>query len=327
MLKSSQHPIDIFAFRMKMQDIENGESPKSVNEMSPYLGSKYESPISSRSPSPSVIMDTNNRQNNDQTKYISDDEISVGCPSPAAAIHHHHQRSQSPQDYQMRSPASETSPNYTTTQTPPTTDTKCRYPNGDSDTEDYFKPLKKLKMVETDRRISPTVEIEERPPDGVKSFSIADILNHKPTIKPTQCSRIVRPWDIDHDLEAQQRLESFHRHLKVQHLAFLRPEFAAFNASYTSETGSDRSSSVASDCCSPDIVTTPSAAAAAHRQRQQQQQQGKQPGATPLDALFQMTSKTFDSSAGESSAGKIFQKFIFSILSLDYGVKVIFELT
>ncbi|KAF7263724.1 hypothetical protein GWI33_001313, partial [Rhynchophorus ferrugineus] len=59
-------------------------------------------------------------------------------------------------------------------------------------------------------------------------------------------------------------------------------------------TGSDRSSSVASDCCSPDVVSsTP--------KRQKQQQQGGEPGATPLDALFQMTSKTFDSSAGESS--------------------------
>lgn len=252
--------------------------------MSPYLGSKYESPISSRSPSPSVILEPNTRQT-DTVKYISDDEISVGCPSPAG-LH----PTSSPS---MRS--RETSPTYTGQ-----TD-NCRYPTGDSDSEDYFKPLKKLKMVETDRRISPTVEIEERPENGVKSFSITDILNHKPANKPTQCNRIVRPWDIDHDLEAQQRLESFHRHLKVQHLAFLRPDFAAFNASYTSETGSDRSSSVASDCCSPDIV---SPSAAVHRQRQQQQQQGKQPGATPLDALFQMTSKTFDSSAGESSAGK-----------------------
>lgn len=161
-------------------------------------------------------------------------------------------------------------------------------PSPNPDPEEYFKPLKKLKMVETERRISPTVEIDDRT-DGVKSFSIVDILNHKPK---TQTARIVRPWDIDPDVEAQQRLETFHRHLKVQQLALLRPDFAAFNASYTSETGSDRSSSVASDCCSPDIVP-------AQRHRQQGKQQG-----TPLDALFQMTSKTFDSSSGETSAGK-----------------------
>ncbi|KAJ8918857.1 hypothetical protein NQ315_011147 [Exocentrus adspersus] len=258
-----------------MQDIET-TSPKSLNnEMSPYLGSKYESPISSRSPSPSP-REHHQANIDESTKYTSEDEISVGCPSPALhpSPNYSHRRS------------SDQSPSYTTT-------TTCRCPD---DGEDYFKPLKKLKMVEveTERRISPTVDVEERN-DGVKSFSIIDILNHKPS-KP-QCNRIVRPWDIDPEIEAQhQRLESFHRQLKVQQLALLRPEFA-FNVSYTSETGSDRSSSVASDCCSPDIISPPS-----QRQRQQQQQ-GKQPGATPLDALFQMTSKTFDSSAGESSAG------------------------
>ncbi|KAH0814978.1 hypothetical protein GEV33_007813 [Tenebrio molitor] len=159
----------------------------------------------------------------------------------------------------------------------------CREP------EDYFKPLKRLKMVETERRTSPTVELDERT-DGVKSFSIVDILNHKPA--KAQGTRIVRPWDIDPDV---QRLETLHRHLKAQQLALLRPEFAAFNASYASETGSDRSSSVASDCCSPDIVPP-----------QRHRQQGKNPGATPLDALFQMTSKTFDSSSGETSAAKRF---------------------
>ncbi|KAJ8965213.1 hypothetical protein NQ314_004282 [Rhamnusium bicolor] len=263
-----------------MQDIETS-SPKSLNnEMSPYLGSKYESPISSRSPSPNLRGHPNQSAMEESTKYMSDDEISVGCPSPALQPNYRHR-------------SRESTPSYSTT-------TTCRCPE---DAEDYFKPLKKLKMVEveTDRRISPTVEIEDRP-DGVKSFSIVDILNHKPS-KP-QCNRIVRPWDIDPEVEAhQQRLESFHRQLKVQQLALLRPEFAAFNVSYTSETGSDRSSSVASDCCSPDIVP-PSA------QRQRQQQQGKLPGATPLDALFQMTSKTFDSSAGESSAGR--QYYFFS---------------
>ncbi|KAL1494789.1 hypothetical protein ABEB36_010330 [Hypothenemus hampei] len=250
--------------------------PRSLpDEMSPYLESKYQSPIVSRSPSP-----TEKDPIIEQTRYVSDDEISVGCPSPA--IH-----ASTPMSYRR---SRESSPAYQGS----------TFRCSDSDTEDYFKPLKKLKMVETDRRLtSPTVEVEERQ-DGVKSFTIADILNHKPS-KP-QCTRIVRPWDIDPaEVEVHhQRLESLHRHLKVQQqLALLRPEFMGFTANYTSETGSDRSSSVASDCCSPDIVSS-----SVQRQRQQQQT-GKQaggPGATPLDALFQMTSKTFDSSAGESSA-------------------------
>nr|CAI5851955.1 unnamed protein product [Callosobruchus analis] len=238
-----------------MQDI-------GAERMSPYQGS-----ISSRSPSPAVHPHSSTME---ETKYISDDEISVGCPSPALQSSPTYSRSR------------DTSPSYS-----------CRCPD---DSEDYFKPLKKLKMVEVEERKISTVEVEERN-DGVKSFSIADILNHKPS--KSQCTRIVRPWDIDPEVEAhQQRLENFHKQLRVQQLALLRPDFAAFNVSYTSETGSDRSSSVQSDCCSPDIVST------AQQQRQrQQQQQGKTPGGTPLDALFQMTSKTFDSSAGESSAG------------------------
>lgn len=242
-----------------MQDTEPGSPMVQTQEdMSPYLVTKYDSPISSRSPSP-VVHEASAQTGETTTKYLSDDEISVGCPSPAR-FHHQQSRENSP-----------------------------------CESDDYFKPLKRLKMVniETERRISsPTVEIEDRS-DGLKSFSIVDILNHRPS-KP-QNSRIVRPWDIDPDLEAQQRLDSFHRHLKVQHLPLFRPEFAAFNASYTSETGSDRSSSVASDCCSPDIAPP------VQRQRQHQ---GKQPGGTPLDALFQMTSKTFDSSAGEASQGR-----------------------
>ncbi|XP_050305275.1 homeobox protein rough-like [Anthonomus grandis grandis] len=268
-----------------MQDIETASQKSLSNDMSPYLGSKYQSPITSRSPSPGTACPPLA----EEAKYASDDEISVGCPSPA--FH------SSPT---MRRP-SEPSPVY-----PQTQSSNCRCP--DSDSEDYFKPLKRLKMDETaDRRISPTIEVEERQPDGVKSFSIMDILNHKPA-KP-QCTRIVRPWAIDPaEVEAHhQRLETLHRHLKVQQqLALLhsnRADFVAFNASYTSETGSDRSSSVASDCCSPDIVST-NIQRQRHHQQQQQQQQQKQggPNATPLDALFQMTSKTFDSSTGESSA-------------------------
>lgn len=250
--------------------------------MSPYIGSKYGSPISSRSPSPREVPNHSSTMD-DSSKYLSDDEISVGCPSPALQSSTRYKRPRDP------------SPTFSTTN-------PCRCPEDPS--EDYFRPLKKLQMaeIEAQRKISPTVEVEERN-DGVKSFSIEDILNHKPSL--SQCTRIVRPWDTDPELKAhQQRLESLQMHLKAQQFALLRPEFAAFNVSYTSETGSDRSSSVASDCCSPDIVPQ-----STHRQRQQQQLQGKQPGATPLDALFQMTSKTFDSSAGESSTGKSLYTF------------------
>lgn len=252
-----------------MQDTEKLiENPDMSS--SPY---KYDSPGSSRASSPAAMdMDA---------KYATDDEISVGCPSPALHSPKNYSRENS-QNFEME-------------------ESNCNCEEG----EDYFKPLKKLKMVhlQTERRISPTIELEERT-DGVRSFSIADILNHRPA-KPTN-NRIVRPWDPDPETEAQQNLERLHRHLKVQQqqMALLRPDFAGFGTSYTSETGSDRSSSVASDCCSPDIVTT-------SRQRTQQGQ--KAPGATPLDALFQMTSKTFDSNQGESSAGKFWLQQLIDI--------------
>lgn len=262
----------------KMHEPENQSPNASPRGMSPYLtSSKYNSPISSSSPTPSLSDTT--VQITEDSKYVSDDEISVGCPSPAI---------NSPKSY---SECEESS--FLTHKACRSENCNCNRP---PEVEDYFKPLKKLKMVHlaTERAISPTMDVNDRS-EGVKSFSIHDILNHKPA-KTVTNSKIVRPWDLDPEIEAQQSFERFHRHLKAQQLALLRPEFA-FNTSYTSETGSDRSSSVTSDCCSPDIVTS-----TVHRQKNLHN--GKQPGATPLDALFQMTSKTFDSSTGESSAGK-----------------------
>lgn len=259
-----------------MQDTGTSFQDNLSEEMSPFVGSKYESPVSSRSPSPST--GTHVLTGNSNKSISEEDEISVGCPSPA--LHSSFAYKRTIEENCTSFPAH-----------------TCRCPPLDDNTDDYFKPLKKLKMVkiESDRRSSPKEEEEiEDKQDGVKSFSIEDILNHKPN--KVQCNRIVRPWDTVPEIVAhQQRIENFQRQLKVHQLALLRPAFVTLNASYTSETGSDRSSSVASDCCSPDILPNSS-------RHQQRAQQGKQPGG-PLDALFQMTSKTFDSTAGESSAG------------------------
>jgi hypothetical protein len=61
-----------------------------------------------------------------------------------------------------------------------------------------------------------------------------------------------------------------------------------------SESGSDRSSSVASDCCSPDITGRSSENSSASRQQIQQKSNNKSPNGTPLDALFQLSNKNFD---------------------------------
>lgn len=264
-----------------MQDTDKIMSDNCIqSDRSPSFN-KYDSPLSSRASSP-VPTDV-------EAKYASDDEISVGCPSPAL---------NSPKNFSRENSQnfSSNSRDIDYSKSECNDDSSCRCKE---EPEDYFKPLKRLKMVhiQSDRRLSPTIELEERT-DGVKSFTIADILNHRPSKSVN--NRIVRPWDPDPETEAQQNLERLHRHFKVQQqMAMLRQDYATtFGQSYTSETGSDRSSSVTSDCCSPDIVTT------ARQRQQQHQQQQKTPGSTPLDALFQMTSKTFDSNQGEGSAGK-----------------------
>lgn len=79
-----------------------------------------------------------------------------------------------------------------------------------------------------------------------------------------------------------------------------------------SESGSERSSSAASDCCSPEILNRSSTDG--HQRSSEQGNSGSSAGAsgksgktangTPLDALFQMTSKTFDEQQNESSSGE-----------------------
>jgi hypothetical protein len=64
-----------------------------------------------------------------------------------------------------------------------------------------------------------------------------------------------------------------------------------------SESGSERSSSVASDCCSPDIGRSSENSGRSQSQQQKQKQQSNNktsPDGTPLDALFQLSNKNFD---------------------------------
>lgn len=124
-----------------------------------------------------------------------------------------------------------------------------------------------------------------------------------------------------------------HEHLNAQ--AQLLRQMSMGMDIIPSESGSDRSSSAASECCSPDVsgrlsdqhslgasgrASTPphgsgsqsagpvgacgssasggggSAAASGGKQK-------KAPNGTPLDALFQMTNKSFEEAQGESGAG------------------------
>ncbi|XP_049809063.1 homeobox protein engrailed-1-like [Schistocerca nitens] len=269
-----------------------------------------------------------------------DDDISVGCPSPSpAAVRRQQQRQRSP----VSSPGSST----------------CRTATCDEE-DDYFKPLKRLKMMNIDKAAAERPARPTPPPlpsgvertasatpprasgGGVKSFFILDILNHCPRTngqqqqqppptsaapppgEPTSAStaRIVRPWDLAAaaagggvvPVDRYRASAAAHHH---------RPKSADF--CYASETtcSSGRSSS---DCCtSPDLAASPASGAAAAAARHPGAAQssgggGRHPArcgkgaagqhhgkggaqgsnTSPLDALFQMTSKTFEELNGEA---------------------------
>lgn len=208
-------------------------------------------------------------------------------------------------------------------------------------TDDYFKPLKRLKMVQ----VQHSDEEDERDRDtnerGVKSFGILDILSHRPKAK------IVRPWDTvesslnhhhRHHIQQQQQHHQHHLHHHHNHsttardLSLMSMSLASMSGSISepplsSSSSSGRSS--VSDSGSPDPLAHhhhslhhgmhPGLHHPALQQHQQQQQfkrkasqqhstqsghHGKRTTGqgSPLDALFQMTSKTFD--AGEHSQGE-----------------------
>lgn len=134
-------------------------------------------------------------------------------------------------------------------------------------------------------------------------------------------SKIVRPWDQFRGsvhavrpflppalLHYEHRLAlDYHRHL--EHLnaqaQLLRHMNMNMSLEIKSESGSDRSSSAASDCCSPEIGS--GSRLSDHHMHHSSSQQSQQshhsqkmtkPSDTPLDALFQMTNKNFDESQG-----------------------------
>ncbi|XP_057337879.1 lateral signaling target protein 2 homolog [Microplitis mediator] len=229
--------------------------------------------------------------------------------------------------------------------------------------DDYFKPLKKLKMVQPIQPSDDDEEERDTNEHGVKSFSIIDILSHRPKAK------IVRPWDSTESSnnhhrnqqlqEHQQQQQQQHHHQQPQHLhhhhhhhhalahssprdlSLMTMSLASMSSSMSepplsSSSSSGRSS--VSDSGSPDPhahhhhhhhhhqhqhhssmhhglhhpgIHHPGMQHQLKRKSSHQQQQHQQPSqsghhgkrntgqGSPLDALFQMTSKTFD--AGEHS--------------------------
>lgn len=270
-----------------------------------------------------------------------DGDISVGCPSPAPS---------GPQ--QVDSSSSSSSSCFSSSRT--TVAEQDTHSEETLDDDDYFKPLKKLKMMQinkvavalsTNHKQLPTnVTVASVPASrninnnqgtGVKSFSILDILNHRPrtetkerVVSETNSARIVRPWDLNTSNGVSSPPPLHHRP-KSADLCYASETLSSTCSSGRSSTAG----SVASDCCtSPDIINctvtnspTTSAAQVRHHAAVVAQHHrhfsaaqratssgkvssasvgGKTPNTSPLDALFQMTSKTFEELNGEAVSGK-----------------------
>ncbi|KAM7362282.1 ladybird early [Cochliomyia hominivorax] len=267
--------------------------------------------------------------------------------------------------------------------------------------EEYFQPLKRLRMSsdadsDNPKERSPS-PIPQQPQqqqnsstttsntksnlEGVKSFSIADILGHEkrdsssasppppavsqrsstgllqPRSEPLDIvtgshpaamllpgsAHVVRPWDHllgpmpvrpfipSALLHYEQRLAlDYHRQLQ-EHFNAQAQLLRHMNGMdiIPSESGSERSSSAASDCCSPEINRSSGDLHTRHSPQSSQERSqhnssssansgvngsnsgaqnaaastssGKtKPNGTPLDALFQMTTKDFDEEQDKS---------------------------
>lgn len=298
------------------------------------------SPCNTASPLSSPSCATNN--NGTALEDGEDDgDISVGCPSPAPS---------GPQ--QVDTSSSNSSSCFSSTRT--TVAEQDTHSEETLDEDDYFKPLKKLKMIQinkvavaltTNRKQPPTNvtvaalpasrHINSNQATGVKSFSILDILNHRPrtntnerAVSESNSARIVRPWDLNATNGVTSPPPLHHRPKSADMC------YASETLSSTCSSGrSSTAGSIASDCCtSPDIINctisnspTTSAAQVRHRAAVVAQHHrhfstaqratssgkgssasgsGKTPNTSPLDALFQMTSKTFEELNGESVSGK-----------------------
>lgn len=308
-----------------------------------------------------------------------EDEISVGCPTPLGQSVKEEELDREDLQRPVRSPSCSSS----SSSCPPSCGYDCKTPDDQADKhysssddehpikgepEEYFKPLKRLKMMKIDKtsfsisersksnlnkrlyrhhhhhnnnhKVSPVDEDSCQTVAGVKSFSICDILSHKPSktaptpvaTLPQTSSKIVRPWDCEPHEEAANPylipppahrgilpqpplfLSQFHQQQMALHLQRVKSE--DLSSAYESCSSSGRSSTGGSDCCtSPDVLncsvqSTPASVSqhSSQRNRNEQQQRSKssngKSNSSPLDALFQLTSKTFDELNGDPNTGE-----------------------
>lgn len=151
-------------------------------------------------------------------------------------------------------------------------------PSREGGEDEYFKPLKKLRMVQLQQQEEAAALAAARSSAGVKSFSITEILSHKPVVARAPdppSGRIVRPWDTDDD-------EDMSRPQSVDDMSV---------SSASSSGGSPRPAS-----------SDPGSGGGSSQGSQGGRPRGKD--GNPLDALFQMTSKTFEGLKPGQQAGE-----------------------
>lgn len=174
-----------------------------------------------------------------------------------------------------------------------------------SSDEEYFKPYKRLRMQEssgekepkvltvrpsaTESRQLETAADEENGSDKpLTSFLIKDILSHKPkhctNIINSENRGIVRPWDLD--TSQHNTLHHHNHHINNHHIN----SFGRIAPNRRPRSADDDSRSERSESDSSESPASNSAAGAL---------------TSPLDALFEMTTKAFDGIDGsEKSSGK-----------------------
>lgn len=219
--------------------------------------------------------------NGPRTGEESDSDISVGCPSPRPAQENSAENGESiPQDASERLEAAPACTATSKYQEDGVTSPECAMsppaarspPNKEGGEDEYFKPLKKLRMVQLQQE---EAALAARTQAGVKSFSITEILSHKPIVaKAPEATggRIVRPWDTDDDDDGS-------RPQSVDDMSV---------SSASSSVGSPRPAS-----------SGPGSTSSGHGLARPRGKDGN-----PLDALFQMTSKTFEGLKSGQQAGE-----------------------
>jgi len=287
----------------------SGVVVRSLFSMAEHGGAPSSSPEPDDERRKDVTTDEDDDVRPEDVAADDDDEISVGCPSPRPGSGHSDDLRTQQQQRHLHQRLSGAS-------------------SDDDPDDDYFKPLKRLKMMQLEherlqqqqqqhhhqqQQLLPPPPVSTQATafsllaaasasrlhqlhqqatsnnkDGVKSFSILDILSHHPARKAPSlldAGRIVRPWDLGSPPPSSTSSGGRLR----------RPQSA------------DSSSSIAdSEELGDSPAATPSSGTSSghHQPQQRRQQNAGGKNSSPLDALFQMTSKTFNDFNGTAEAGE-----------------------